>query len=589
MNEKLEIILKKILSFLSKFFSPLIGRIALSKEKQFALEINDEGLTICKYLHGSRTITNLHHYNFNFVGDNTSLFNDESQTFYTQKIIEILKEQKLLEKEATIILPTSETIIKSVNIPIMDQETFETQTKDIEFWKTFDELSDIIENKILSFQALSTNEETQEQEVLVCLIEKEKIIKLNNILRLSGIKPSVYEPKCFSILNTIFTNNKDKNNEHNEFAFFEYGEKENYLITITKNKFIFAKNNISKSDIILIKQLEKMPDPSGPFWSEVFERSIQDVRGNLMDDEWKGAEEKKTIFRNLYIHTDLENSEKYLKGLQSKLPDFTIKKLSLTTSEADKDNSENILKNKQIKLKKNLDQIFLENKSLEKKLYPVIGASLRLFNPFNVKEKTFVKFKQNLYPFKNELNINRKIQSINFTLSFVLVLFLIMFTSIIGLNFPTYLQKNKILASHSTVVKNYNSLMEDLKSSNSKSAKIEKEKKLAEKLIVKNDNFSNLVLKTSKIVPEGVELKKMEYIKNDSVIFYEGYALTDYDLNIFINNLRKNVGNPDITNLSLAELSQENNIDSTPEGSQSNVDTVANVLKLRNFKIKVDL
>ena len=81
----------------------------------------------------------------------------------------------------------------------------------------------------------------------------------------------------------------------------------------------------------------------------------------------------------------------------------------------------------------------------------------------------------------------------------------------------------------------------------------------------------------------------MEYIKNDSVIFYEGYALTDYDLNIFINNLRKNVGNPDITNLSLAELSQEKNIDLTPEGSQSNVDTVANVLKLRNFKIKVDL
>ena len=81
----------------------------------------------------------------------------------------------------------------------------------------------------------------------------------------------------------------------------------------------------------------------------------------------------------------------------------------------------------------------------------------------------------------------------------------------------------------------------------------------------------------------------MEYIKNDSVIFYEGYALTDYDLNIFIKNLKKNVGNPDITNLSLAELSQEKNIDLTPEGSQSNSDTVANVLKLRNFKIKVDL
>ena len=62
--------------------------------------------------------------------------------------------------------------------------------------------------------------------------------------------------------------------------------------------FVFAINNITRADIILIKQLEKMPDPSGPFWSEVFERSIQDVRGNLMDDEWKGSEEKTKIFRN---------------------------------------------------------------------------------------------------------------------------------------------------------------------------------------------------------------------------------------------------------------------------------------------------
>ncbi len=75
----------------------------------------------------------------------------------------------------------------------------------------------------------------------------------------------------------------------------------------------------------------------------------------------------------------------------------------------------------------------------------------------------------------------------------------------------------------------------------------------------------------------------MEYIKNDSVIFYEGYALTDYDLNIFINNLRKNVGNPDITNLSLAELSQEKNIDLTPEGSQSNVRYCCKCFKIKEF------
>ena len=587
MNEKLENFKNKIISFLLKIFSPILGKQAISKENRFAIELDDEGISICKYNQGSKTITNLHHEKFNFAG-NTSLFNEDNQVYYSQKIVHILKEQKLLEKEATVILPTSETIIKTINIPLMDQETFDLQTSDIEFWKTFEELSDIIDNKIFSFQPLAINEETQEQEVVICLIESEKVEKLNQILRKSGVKPTIYEPKCFSLINTIFVNQKD--NKSNEFAFLEYGEKENYLITVTKNKFVFAINNITRADIILIKQLEKMPDPSGPFWSEVFERSIQDVRGNLMDDEWKGSEEKTTIFRNLYVHTDLEQSEKYLNGLQSKLPDFTIKPLTLNNSKSDESKFENILTNKKIKFSKKLIKKFNQDNILEDKLYPVIGASLRLFNPFNIKENLFLRFKQNLYPYKDQLINNRKIQATSGSLSMVLILLLLIFSSIIGLNIPKYLEKNQLLASHPAVVNNYNSLMEEIKTSSSKVKKIEKEKELAEKLIVKTDNFSKIIIETPKIVPNGVELQKVDYIKNDSVVFYEGYALTDYDLNLFLNNIKKRVGNPDITSLSLAELTET--IEIINEGDEEDQQIIVpseDVLKLRNFKIKVEL
>ena len=587
MNEKLENFKNKIISFLLKIFSPILGKQAISKENRFAIELDDEGISICKYNQGSKTITNLHHEKFNFAG-NTSLFNEDNQVYYSQKIVHILKEQKLLEKEATVILPTSETIIKTINIPLMDQETFDLQTSDIEFWKTFEELSDIIDNKIFSFQPLVINEETQEQEVVICLIESEKVEKLNQILRKSGVKPTIYEPKCFSLINTIFANQKD--NKSNEFAFLEYGEKENYLITVTKNKFVFAINNITRADIILIKQLEKMPDPSGPFWSEVFERSIQDVRGNLMDDEWKGSEEKTTIFRNLYVHTDLEQSEKYLIGLQSKLPDFTIKPLTLNNSKSDESKFENILTNKKIKFSKKLIKKFNQDNILEDKLYPVIGASLRLFNPFNIKENLFLRFKQNLYPYKDQLINNRKIQATSGSLSMVLILLLLIFSSIIGLNIPKYLEKNQLLASHPAVVNNYNSLMEEIKTSSSKVKKIEKEKELAEKLIVKTDNFSKIIIETPKIVPNGVELQKVDYIKNDSVVFYEGYALTDYDLNLFLNNIKKRVGNPDITSLSLAELTET--IEINNEGDEEDQQIIVpseDVLKLRNFKIKVEL
>ena len=587
MNEKLENFKKKILSFLLKIFSPILGKQAISKENRFAIELDDEGISICKYNQGSKTITNLHHEKFNLAG-NTSLFNEDDQVYYSQKIVHILKEQKLLEKEATVILPTSETIIKTINIPLMDQETFDLQTSDIEFWKTFEELSDIIDNKIFSFQPLAINDETQEQEVVICLIEREKVEKLNKILRQSGVKPTIYEPKCFSLINTIFANQKD--NKSNEFAFLEYGEKENYLITVTQNKFVFAINNITRADIILIKQLEKMPDPSGPFWSEVFERSIQDVRGNLMDDEWKGSEEKTTIFRNLYVHSDLEQSEKYLNGLQSKLPDFTIKPLTLNNAKSDESKFENILANKKIKFSKKLIKKFNQDNILEDKLYPVIGASLRLFNPFNIKENLFLRFKQNLYPYKDQLINNRKIQATSGSLSMVLILLLLIFSSIIGLNIPKYLEKNQLLASHPAVVNDYNSLMEEIKTSSSKVKKIEKEKELAEKLIVKTDNFSKIIIETPKIVPNGVELQKVDYIKNDSVVFYEGYALTDYDLNLFLNNIKKRVGNPDITSLSLAELTET--IEINNEGDEEDQQIIVpseDVLKLRNFKIKVEL
>ena len=107
---------------------------------------------------------------------------------------------------------------------------------------------------------------------------------------------------------------------------------------------------------------------------------------------------------------------------------------------------------------------------------------------------------------------------------------------------------------------------------------------------MKTDNFSKIIIETPKIVPNGVELQKVDYIKNDSVVFYEGYALTDYDLNLFLNNIKKRVGNPDITSLSLAELTET--IEINNEGDEEDQQIIVpseDVLKLRNFKIKVEL
>ncbi|MDC1044888.1 hypothetical protein OAQ67_05750 [Candidatus Pelagibacter ubique] len=116
----------------------------------------------------------------------------------------------------------------------MDDETLLIQTQDIEFWNTFEELSDDLEDKQLSYQIVSTNEESQEFEVLVCLLENSKVELLHKLFKEAGADATVFEPKCFSIINSILSLKKENNEK--EFAFFEYGEKENYLITTTKKQ-----------------------------------------------------------------------------------------------------------------------------------------------------------------------------------------------------------------------------------------------------------------------------------------------------------------------------------------------------------------
>ena len=597
-------IFNKFLTGLSKIFFPILGKQAISKENRFVIELNDRELTICKFKKNNKTITSIKNEIFDFGDKKRSLQNEEDQIFYLDQIIKVFKKYKLIGNEVTVVLPTADTIIKTVNIPLMDEETLKLQTEDPEFWQTFDELNGIIDGKTISYQLLSINEETQEQEALICLFDNEKINSIHEVLKLCGVKPTIYEPKCFSMINAILA--CEDQNFNKEIAFFEYGEIENYLITITENKFIFAKNNIHRSDIVLIKQLEKMPDPSGPFWSEVFERSIQDIRGNLMDDEWKGKEENKTVFRNLYVHTDLEKSEKYLAGLQSKLPEFKIKKISFNESPGSKDIEQiNILEKKLIKFPKKIKKELELNLEKAAKFYPLIGASLRSFNPFKIIEKNQTKFAINLYPYKDQLQNRLVVSGVGNILNIILLLLMLTFSLIIYFNFQNYTDKKMLISEYSVVKNDYDSLINEINTTNSSVKNIEKEIELIERVANQTSKYETVIEMLPNLTPNGVEIQSIEYKKEDITMTIYGHAITDYDLSIFLKNITEKVGTPDISNVGISSINQlsEEDIQLSDEISQyETTDDIIPVLpntnnylpknqiiKLRNFRLKVKL
>ena len=101
--------------------------------------------------------------------------------------------------------------------------------------------------------------------------------------------------------------------------------------------------------------------------------------------------------------------------------------------------------------------------------------------------------------------------------------------------------------------------------------------------------YHKVVTETPNIVPKGVKIEKIEFADRDHATF-EGHALTDYDLNVFLENLRLVIGNPDISDLNFAELIDLNEQDDEDSNEQdAENDDGKDIELFRKFIIKVNL
>jgi hypothetical protein len=167
---------------------------------------------------------------------------------------------------------------------------------------------------------------------------------------------------------------------------------------------------------------------------------------------------------------------------------------------------------------------------------------------------------------------------------------LFIFSGLIALNLPVYFEKSKVLKQHPNVVQQYDQKLNEIKNISGKFKKIEADSKLANEVQSANNEYYKLVKNTPSIVPEGVKLNKLEFLDNQAV--FEGHAVTDYDLNMFVQNIRDTIGRPDITKLNVAVILNDDTQSAPIEQSESasnNQQLSQNTSSFRNFKIEVDL
>lgn len=599
MKEKLQAISGKITTIHRKIFYPLLGNIGLSKENRVAVEIGDDFISVCKF-DGKNQIKK-------FFNEKLEISNNgniqDNQFEYENQISEIIKKNKLTGLEVNVVIPNSLCSIKSITMPVEDETNLdpedmlyaalEKQTEDNEFWKTFNELSDLSSDKEISHQVVAKNEDTQEISIVVAITDKEKINVYKNILENCGLKPNIFEPKSFSIINSILINKEEK--EPYNFGLFHYGKKDNYFIAVTNNSFQFIENEITRADKILLDQAEKLSDATGPFWTEVFERVFQTPASLIESDDFseetdEANETTKDKMSEIYFYSDVDDTKNFNQALKNKFNEIKIKEISLSpvSNEDEGQIKENLFDSKKIKLDKKLQKTFPETFLDINQVYPIIGASLRYINPYNIKNKFLPKYNINLDSNSFKLIEQRKIKTSNYVLNMVLSLFLVIFGSIVYLNVPTYLAKSKTLKEHKIIVNQYDNAMKEIQIANQKFRNIDKESKIMNEVLNMSGQYHKVVTETPNIVPDGVKIEKIEFADKDHAIF-EGHALTDYDLNVFLENLRLAIGNPDISDLNFAELQQElNQQDQTNEQDADNNDG-DKIELFRKFKIQVNL
>jgi hypothetical protein len=89
------------------------------------------------------------------------------------------------------------------------------------------------------------------------------------------------------------------------------------------------------------------------------------------------------------------------------------------------------------------------------------------------------------------------------------------------------------------------------------------------------------------MVPSGILIKKIEYKRADYVV-YQGSALSDIDLNTFLERLKKNLGRSELTtmNETVITISEENNFAQIQANVPEHEEIISSDQSLNNLTIK---
>lgn len=417
-------------------------------------------------------------------------------------------------QDAAILLPPGVLAVRQLNLPYTPANELAKEGKFIDFWAEVEPDIAKFDEPHFHYDVLVSSENDDLTRVLFCYAEESVIRPWADILLAAHLNPVFLDVETISLANYRYAT-LPRDEKRQSQAIIHVSDNRLELIAFQQTRFHSIRLEVSEFDLILLKDIENVDEPTGDFWDEVGGRLANTMKQAVL---FLQEELDFAPFSIIYIAVDAPQADNIVKLFDKH---FTLAPLSLWNP------SEGVT------MASSVSEILgqVPNKSL---FASIFGLGLQRLGTFNMPDNLLVKL--NMLPAYRALLRNRQVSVISRSLvKLWFLIFILMGLWTGGLVLPQFLESQAGSRGFEAIAQDAKSTKSQLESITAEVKNLDNElASLSAELRARGRvQFMDTL---PDLVPDGVELDTME-ITSGTTLSITGSARTEEAIKLFESEL----------------------------------------------------
>ena len=407
-------------------------------------------------------------------------------------------------QDAAILIPPGILSVRQLNLPYTPANELAKEGRFIDFWAETEPDIAKYEEPHFHYDVLVSSENDDLTRVLLCYAEESVIRPWADILLAAHLNPVHLDVETVGLANYRYAT-LPRDEKRQSQAILHVSDNRLEIIAFQQTRFHSIRLEVSEFDLILLKDIETVEDPTGDFWDEVGGRLANTMKQAVL---FLQEELDFAPFSIIYIAVDSPQADNLIKLFDKH---FTLAPISLwNPSEG-------------VSMSNNVSNILAQvpNKSL---FSSVFGLGLQRLGTFNLPDNLLIKL--NMLPAYRALLRNRQVSVISRSLvKLWFVIFIVMGLWTGGLVLPKFLESQVGSRGYDSIAQDAQSTKTQLESISAEVANLDNEL-AALSAELRSRGRVQFMDTLPDLVPDGVELDSMQIV-NSTTLTIKGSALNE--------------------------------------------------------------